>query len=94
MSLALDFYPTDDLTIETNYSYYNHVMTGYYDGVNVRSVKGRAVGEVPSVSSVTRTDPDDERFMRTRTASAKFKYTPIDSLYLEGGYLRRRRYHI
>lgn len=86
MALALDFYPTDDLTIETNYSYYNHVMTGFYSSANVRSVKGRAVAEVPSVSSVTRVAPGSERFMRTRTASAKFKYTPIDSLYLEGGY--------
>ena len=40
---------------------------------------------MPSFSDVT-TSTDDERFMRTITASGKFKYAPTDRWYLEGGY--------
>ncbi|MCD8213572.1 MAG: TonB-dependent receptor [Campylobacter sp.] len=81
LATALDFYLTDDLTIETNYSYYNHIYRGYYNSASI----GRD-GSVPSVDSVGVAGSNDERFMRTRTASGKFKWTPQDWLYLEGGY--------
>ncbi len=100
-SIGLDFYPTDDLTFETNFSYYKHTMGGYYNGVSFASKDGiyqgyspvRRRGEIigvkyhgmPSFSDVT-TETNGERFMRTITASGKFKYAPTDRWYLEGGY--------
>lgn len=95
-SLALDFYPFEKLTIETNFSHYKHIMSGYYGSARVASVGGIATGEIPGVTSVAPTPlyttnaqgvtSLNERYMKTTTASAKFKYAPFDALYFEGGY--------
>ena len=84
-SVALDFYPTDDLTFETNFSYYKHTMGGYYNSARITSRNGIATGNIPDVSSVI-ASIGKERFMRTITASGKFKYAPTDAWYFEGGY--------
>ena len=96
-SIALDFYPTEDLTFETNFSYYKHIMSGYYDGeyrgLPIRNANGRIIGatssDIPSVSSVTKST-SGERYMRTIASSGKFKYAPSDIWYLEGGYQWQR----
>lgn len=98
-SLALDFYPLDNLIVETNYSFYRHIMSGYYNSARVASVGGKATGEIPSISSVTQAPlittsqgatSLGERFMKTTTASGKIKYMPFSALYLEGGYQWQR----
>lgn len=71
-------------------------MSGYYGSARVASVGGIATGEIPGVTSVTPTPlystnaqgttSLNERYMKTTTASAKFKYAPFDALYFEGGY--------
>ena len=85
ISLGLDFYPTDDLTFETNFSYYKHTMGGYYNSARVPTKKGIAIKDIPDISSITASS-SGERFMRTITASGKFKYAPTDRWYFEGGY--------
>lgn len=74
-SFALDFYAAENLTLETNFSYYKHISKGHYNGVTAGAYE---VEKVPASTS--------ERFMRTTTASAKVKYLPFSFLYLEGGY--------
>lgn len=101
-SFALDFTPLDNLVIETNYSFYRHIMSGYYDSKSVQSTNGVATGEIPSISSITQAPlittnrqgvtSLNERFMKTTTASGKIKYIPFNNelLYLEGGYQWQR----
>lgn len=83
-SFALDFYPLDNLIFETNFSWYRHLATGYYNGVNIPSTAGVASKEPNFDEAVQNTA--DERFLKTATASIKFKYIPFSALYLEGGY--------
>ena len=75
-------------------------MSGYYNSAPVQSVNGVATGEIPKISSVTQAPlittrqgvtSLNERFMKTTTASGKFKYMPLgELLYLEGGYQWQR----
>lgn len=88
-SFALDFYPTDGLIFETNFSHYRHIMTGFYNGYGIPYTNGVANRDIPSVDSVSTSTT--ERFMETTTASGKFKYMPLgELLYLEGGYQWQR----
>lgn len=96
-SFALDFYPADNLTFETNFSYYKHISKDNYKSASVYSVNGRAITQPITVNNTTYapgipimenlgTSIQSERFMRTTTASGKVKYMPYEYLYLEGGY--------
>ncbi len=87
-SFALDFYPTETLVFETNFSHYRHIMTGYYNGLSIPSTKGVATRTVPGVLAATTSGT--ERFMETTTASAKFKFAPHEAWYFEGGYQYQR----
>ena len=91
-SLGLDFYPLENLVFETNFSHYKHNLTGYYDIARTSSTNGVTTDEIPSVSSVRAVAQGQEMFMRTVTASGKFKYIPFNNelLYLEGGYQWQR----
>lgn len=83
-SFALDFYALENLTFETNFSYYKHISNGNYNSASITTTNGVASGQIPSFSTIA--VGTSERFMRTTTASAKVKYLPFSFLYLEGGY--------
>lgn len=94
-SLGLDFYPTESLTIETNFSYYQHIMEGMPGSFSlpVDPSTGTARFGVPSAVKTTKAglgQPFAGSNLKTTTASAKFKYAPNENWYFEGGYQWQR----
>lgn len=87
-SFALDFYPSETLIFETNFSHYRHIMTGYYGSKSITTKNGVAQNDIPGIGDFT-TDAD-EKFMETTTVSGKFKLTPSPAWYFEGGYQWQR----
>ena len=89
-SVVLEFYPTDVLTFETAASYYEHNTAGFAgqlalgvtngklsNGLYVpKAVDSKAKGLGQSFGGMT---------LKTTTASAKFKYAPLEHWYFEGG---------
>jgi len=89
-SVVLEFYPTDALTFETAASYYEHNTAGFAgqlalgvtngklsNGLYVpKAVDSKAKGLGQSFGGMT---------LKTTTASAKFKYAPLEHWYFEGG---------
>ena len=96
-ALGLDFYPLENLIFETNFNYYNNILQGRYDTASTSNISDTGIYDTskpfPSVTSVQGLsifNANNEMFMRTVTASGKFKYTPISALYIEGGYQWQR----
>ena len=89
-SVVLEFYPTDALTFETAASYYEHNTAGFAgqlalgvtngklsNGLYVpKAADSKAKGLGQSFGGMT---------LKTTTASAKFKYAPLEHWYFEGG---------
>ena len=88
-SLGLDFYLTENFTIETNFSYYKHKMLGMPGGFWVPGRGGVLNFAVPDAVKTTKAGLEQEwagSDLKTTTASVKFKYAPTERWYFEGGY--------
>nr|WP_314167218.1 TonB-dependent receptor [uncultured Campylobacter sp.] len=94
-SVTMEFYPTGDLTFETAASYYEHNTKGFA-GQFALGVKD---GKITDGITLPRAVDSSERGLgqsfggmrlKTTTASAKFKFTPTDKWYLEGGFQFQR----
>ena len=88
-SVALDFYLTEDLTMETNFSHYEHKNSGMPGGFNMPLINGVADFDVPNPVKDTKKgleQPFGGNHLKTTTASAKLKYAPSENWYFEGGY--------
>ncbi len=94
ISTGLDFYLTDRLTLETNFSYYKYIKEGYTGQFNMPyTALGVARYTLPDAY-----DASDEKYARknagreltTTTYSGKLKYDIADNWYAEGGYLTQR----
>ena len=88
-SLGLDFYLTENFTIETNFSYYKHKMLGIPGGFSVPGRNGVLNFAIPDATKNTKAGLEQEwagSDLKTTTASVKFKYAPTESWYFEGGY--------
>ncbi|WP_169779369.1 TonB-dependent receptor [Campylobacter curvus] len=88
-SLGLDFYLTDELTLETNYSYFRHKMFGMPTSFAIKSTNGNLNFAIPDPVENTAAglgQPFAGSVLTTQTASAKFKYAPNEKWYFEGGY--------
>lgn len=93
ISTALDFYLTDRLTLETNFSRYDYTKTGYAGTFSMPVVNGVAKYTLPNaVSSNTAGFGQSYSGMdlETTTASGKLKYDIGNDWYFEGGYLFQR----
>lgn len=94
ISTALDFYLSDRLTLETNFSRYNYTKTGF---TGIFSMPNTA-GGVAKYTLPDAVSSDQEGFGQTRagmdlkttTASAKVKYDIGNDWYFEGGYQFQR----
>ena len=92
-SIALDFYLTDALTLETNYSYYQHKDRGLPGAFVLPVSDGVADFAVPKAVKSDKKGLGQKfagNTLSTHTASAKLKYAPTDDLNLEGGYQWQR----
>jgi tonB-dependent receptor domain protein len=88
-SLGLDFYLTENFTIETNFSYYKHKILGNPGGFSVPGRNGVLNFAVPDAAKNTKAGLEQEwagSDLKTTTASVKFKYAPTERWYFEGGY--------
>jgi tonB-dependent receptor domain protein len=88
-SLGLDFYLTENFTIETNFSYYRHKMLGNPGGFSMPGANGVLKFDIPSATKTTKAVLEQEwagSDLKTTTTSAKFKYAPTENWYFEGGY--------
>ena len=94
ISTGLDFYLTDRLTLETNFSYYKYIKEGYTGQFNMPyTALGVARYTLPDAY-----DAADEKYaqknagreLTTTTYSGKLKYDIADHWYAEGGYLTQR----
>lgn len=90
-SLGLDFYPTENLTFETNFSYYQHKMEGMPSGFGLPMNAGTGTARlaVPRATKTTKANLEPDfggSDLKTKTASIKFKYAPTERWYFEGGY--------
>lgn len=94
-SITMEFYPTGDLTFETAASYYEHNTKGFAGQFALGVKDGKIVDGMVLPKAV-----DSSRrglgqsfggmHLKTTTASAKFKYSPLDKLYFEGGFQFQR----
>ncbi len=94
-SVTMEFYPTGDLTFETAASYYEHNTKGFAGQFALGVKDGKIVDGMVLPKAV-----DSSRrglgqsfggmHLKTTTASAKFKFTPTDKWYLEGGFQFQR----
>jgi len=94
-SITMEFYPTGDLTFETAASYYEHNTKGFAGQFALGVKDGKIVDGMVLPKAV-----DSSRrglgqsfggmHLKTTTASAKFKFTPTDKWYLEGGFQFQR----
>lgn len=88
-SLGLDFYLTENLTLETNFSHYEHENSGMPGGFSMPIKNGVADFDVPSPVKDTKRGLGQTfggNYLKTQTASVKLKYAPTDNWYFEGGY--------
>ena len=88
-SIGLDFYLTDALTLETNYSYFEHDMYGLPTSFSVGSRNGVLNFDVPSPVKSNKKglgQPFAGSILTVKTASAKLKYELNDDWNFEGGY--------
>lgn len=94
ISTGFDFYLTDRLTLETNFSYYKYIKEGYTGQFNMPyTALGVAKYTLPDAYDAT-----DEKYaqknagreLTTTTYSGKLKYDIADNWYAEGGYLTQR----
>lgn len=87
-SLGLDFYLNDALTLETNYSYFEHDMYGLPTSFGLGSRNGISNFDVPSPVKSNKKglgQPFAGRILTVKTASAKLKYELNDDWSFEGG---------
>ncbi|QPH99470.1 TonB-dependent receptor [Campylobacter concisus] len=88
-SLGLDFYLTENLTLETNFSHYEHKNSGMPGGFSMPLTNGVADFDVPSPVKDTKRGLEQSfggNHLKTTTASVKLKYAPTENWYFEGGY--------
>ncbi|QKF60993.1 TonB-dependent receptor [Campylobacter curvus] len=88
-NLALDFYLTDDLTLETNFTYYNYIRYGYGARLMSPQTNGLAKFNVPGAiandkKGIAQTWAGMD--LESYNASAKLKYNINSDWYVEGGY--------
>jgi len=94
-SVTMEFYPTGDLTFETAASYYEHNTKGLAGqfALGVRDgkiVDGMVLPKAVDSSRRGLGQSFGGMHLKTTTASAKFKFTPTDKWYLEGGFQFQR----
>ena len=94
-SVTMEFYPTGDLTFETAASYYEHNTKGFAGqfALGVRDgkiVDGMGLPKAVDSSKRGLGQSFGGMHLKTTTASAKFKFTPTDKWYLEGGFQFQR----
>ena len=94
-SVTMEFYPTGDLTFETAASYYEHNTKGFAGqfALGVRDgkiVDGMVLPKAVDSSKRGLGQSFGGMHLKTTTASAKFKFTPTDKWYLEGGFQFQR----
>jgi tonB-dependent receptor domain protein len=94
-SIVLEFYPTDELTLETAASYYEHNSNGFAGQVALGVTKGKLTNGLYVPSAVDSSKQGlGQRFggmsLKTTTASLKAKYAPNDNWYFEGGFQFQR----
>ena len=89
-SVVLEFYPTDALTFETAASYYEHNTAGFAGQLALGVTNGKLSNGLYVPKAVdSKTKGLGQSFggmtLKTTTASAKFKYAPLEHWYFEGG---------
>ena len=94
-SITMEFYPTGDLTFETAASYYEHNTKGFAGqfALGVKDGKitdGMVLPKAVDSSKRGLGQSFGGMHLKTTTASAKFKFTPTDKWYLEGGFQFQR----
>ena len=92
-SIAFDFYLTDNLTLETNYSYYRNKDKGLPGAFVLPVTNGTADFAVPSSVKSDKKGLGQKfagNTLTTHTTSTKFRYAPSDIWYFEGGYQWQR----
>ena len=94
-SVTMEFYPTGDLTFETAASYYEHNTKGFAGQFALGVKDGKIVDGITLPKAVDSSERGlGQSFggmhLKTTTASAKFKFTPTDKWYLEGGFQFQR----
>ena len=94
-SVTMEFYPTGDLTFETAASYYEHNTKGFAGQFALGVRDGKIVDGMVLPKAVDSSERGlGQSFggmhLKTTTASAKFKFTPTDKWYLEGGFQFQR----
>ena len=94
-SVTMEFYPTGDLTFETAASYYEHNTKGFAGQFALGVRDGKIVDgmELPKAVDSSKRGLGQSfggMHLKTTTASAKFKFTPTDKWYLEGGFQFQR----
>ncbi len=94
-SVTMEFYPTGDLTFETAASYYEHNTKGFAGQFALGVRDGKIVDgmELPKAVDSSKRGLGQSfggMHLKTTTASAKFKYSPTDRLYFEGGFQFQR----
>ena len=94
-SVTMEFYPTGDLTFETAASYYEHNTKGFAGQFALGVKDGKIVDgmELPKAVDSSKRGLGQSfggMHLKTTTASAKFKFTPTDKWYLEGGFQFQR----
>jgi len=94
-SITMEFYPTGDLTFETAASYYEHNTKGFAGQFALGVRDGKIVDgmELPKAVDSSKRGLGQSfggMHLKTTTASAKFKFTPTDKWYLEGGFQFQR----
>ena len=88
-NLALDFYLTDDLTLETNFTYYNYIRYGYGARLMSPQTNGLAKFNVPGAiandkKGIAQTWAGMD--LESYNTSVKLKYNISNDWYMEGGY--------
>ena len=94
-SVTMEFYPTGDLTFETAASYYEHNTKGFAGQFALGVINGKITDGITLPKAVDSSERGlGQSFggmhLKTTTASAKFKYSPTDQLYFEGGFQFQR----
>ncbi|WP_297880575.1 TonB-dependent receptor [uncultured Campylobacter sp.] len=94
-SVTMEFYPTGDLTFETAASYYEHNTKGFAGQFALGVRDGKIVDgmELPKAVDSSKRGLGQSfggMHLKTTTASAKFKFTPTDKWYIEGGFQFQR----